>query len=91
MYNPVNQGFTTHKWGSRESNLHRRVRPSFLFFVLPIIFLTSKGTSEGEIKIKFIQTIFKLNKNRRKHEIVFPSILIQFENGLNEFYFYFTN
>ena len=44
-----------------------------------------------KLKIKFIQTIFQLNQNRRKHEIMFPSILIQLENGLNEFYVYCTN
>ena len=58
-----------------------------------------------KLKIKFIRTILKLNKNRSKHEIVFPSILIQLENtpivfpsiliqlenGPNEFYSYFPN
>ena len=37
------------------------------------------------MKTKFILTISQLNENRRKHNFVFPSILIQFENGLNEF------
>ena len=62
---------------------------AFFIFCFTIFFRNKLG-SEDEIKIKFIQTIFQLNLNRRKHEIVFPSILIQLENGPNEFYFYFT-
>ena len=54
-----------------------------LFFVL-LIFFRNKLGSEDEIKIKFIRTIFQLNQNQRKHDFVFPSILIQLENG---FYF----
>ena len=55
-------------------------------------------TAPGEIlpfqlvkkkKKKNIHTIFQLNSKRRKHENLFPSILIQLENGANEFYFYF--
>ena len=34
----------------------------------------------GKMKIKFIRTIFQL-------QFVFPLILIQLENGPNEFYF----
>ena len=51
----------------------------FLFFVL----FCNKLESEDEIniKIKFIWTIFQLNQNRRKHN------LIQLENDPNEFYF----
>ena len=59
-------------------------------FVLPIFFKLGLE-DEIKIKMKFIRTIFQLNSNRRKQEIVFPSILILFENGLYEFYFYFTN
>ena len=43
----------------------------------------------GKIKIKFIQTIFQLNKNRRKHDFVFPSILIQLDIGPIEILIYF--
>ena len=52
-------------------------------------FVFSTAARLIKLKIKFIRTIFQLNKNRRKHEIVFPSIFIQLENGSNEFYFYF--
>ena len=62
------------------------VRPSFFyFFVLSIFFATRWSENEIKIKIKFIRTIFELNY------LVFSLILIQFKNGPNEFYFYFTN
>ena len=51
------------------------------------VFSTAAGLIK--LKIKFILTIFQLKENRRKQEIVFPSILIQLENGMNEFYFCF--
>ena len=53
-----------------------------LLFYFTDFFRNKLGVEdEIKIKIKFIQTIFQLN----------PSILIQLENGPNEFYFYFTN
>ena len=61
----------------------------FFIFCFPNSFCNKLG-SEVKIKIKYIQTIFQLNLNRRKHKIVFPSILIQMENCQNEFHFYFT-
>ena len=60
----------------------------FFYFLFYRFFRNNLGSEDKiKIKIKFILTIFQLNKNRRKHEIVFPSILIQLGNGPNEFYF----
>ena len=55
---------------------------AIVFLFLFYWFFQNKLGLEDEIKmkIKFIRI-----------RIVFPSILMQLENGQNEFYFYFTN
>ena len=66
-----------------------RLMPVLEFnYVFPFVFSTAARLIK--FKIKFIWTIFQLNKNRRKHKIVFPSILIQLENVPYEYYFYFV-
>ena len=48
------------------------------------------GRNKNKNKIHYDHFPIEI-KNRRKHEIVFPLILIQLENGLNEFSFHFIN
>ena len=71
-------------------SVYRTIGPTLVCFT-DCFRIKLESEDEIKIKIKFIWTIFQLNYNRRKHEIVFPSILNQLENGPNEFYFYFTN
>ena len=60
-----------------------------VFFIFSFIVFFSQHVRVGN-KNKIYLVHFPIELNRRKHEIMFPSILIQLENGLNEFYFYLT-
>ena len=76
-----------HKKIAHAFNVMVTVRP-LLFYLLFYRFFRDKLGLEDEIKIKIklIRTIFQLNLNRRKHENSVFTILIQLENGPNEFY-----
>ena len=77
----------------------RKFRSSLsLFFVLPIFSQQFRvGGRRNKNKNKIHSDHFPIElkstetRYRRKHEIMFPSILIQLENGPTVFYFYFTN
>ena len=61
-----------------------------LFFSFSFYQFFSKQVRVGgrnKNKNKIHSDHFPIELNRRKHEIVFPSILIQLENGPNELYF----
>ena len=67
-------------------------RPSFFYFLFYRLFLQQVrvgGRNKNENKIHLDQLPIELKSKETR--FVFPLILIQLENGQNEFYFYFTN
>ena len=54
-------------------------------------FVFSSAARLIELKIKIHSDHFPIELKSKETQFVFPSILIQLENGQNEFYFYFTN
>ena len=71
------------------------LRPSFFYLLFYQFFsqqirVGGRNKNKNKIHSNHFSIVLK-SKETRIHEIVFPLILIQLENGPNEFYFYFTN
>ena len=63
-------------------------RPSYF---LPIFSQQVRVGGRNKNKNKIHSDHFPTELKSKEAQIAFPSILIQLENGPNEFYFYFTN
>ena len=72
----------------KTSDMFNKARVFFLFVVLPIFSQQVRVGGRNKNKNKIHSDHFPIDL---KSIFVFPSILIQLENGPNEFYFYFTN
>ena len=77
---------------STDSSLMILIRPSFFYFLFYRFFFKQISVGgRNKNKNKIHSDHFPIELKSKETRFVFPSILIQLENGLNEFYFYFTN
>ena len=71
--------------------IKHHAKANVFFYFLFYRFFSQQVSVAGRNKNKIHSDHFPIELKLKETQFVFPSILIQLENGPNEIYFYFTN